>query len=449
MVASLFAVLLGLLQGASAPAEEAPETLFLRARELVVRPGRTLENGAVLVRSGQILAVGVGLAPPEGARVIEGDVICAGFVDPWSALGLDSTSARDAGTSASTRTVDGFDPYGATHLREDALRAGVTAVRLQAGARSVMGGLGAVVRTDPTDLDGAVLLEDACVGATVGVSRGGSEVDVFTRVEEVDRLVSMLERGNAHLEATARYERELAEWRKEIAEKEEELEKDFKKAKKDRDKDVEEAEEKGKEFKEKKYKEDRQPKPPKADPNDVAIARVVRGELPLVCEIHRAEELRELLEATESMTSLRLVIAGGTEAFHHAEQLAERDIPVIVWPSPQHSSGLDEYEEHRLSLAAELAAKGVEVLLGSGGLATASSRDLPLLASLAVGHGLNREAALDAITLAVAEAFDLADELGSIERGKQADLVVLDGDPFDSGTRVQYVISRGRVVVQP
>lgn len=449
MTASLLAVLLGLLQGASAPVEEAPDALFLRARELVVRPGRTIENGAVLVRSGQIAAVGVGLAPPEGARVIEGDVICAGFVDPWSSLGLDSDSARDAGTNAATRSVDAFDPYGSMHLREDALRAGVTAVRLQAGARSVMGGLGAVVRTDPDDPGGAVLLEDACVGATVGVSRGGSAADVFSRVEEVDKLVSMLERGQSHIDAMARYERELAEWRKEIAEKEEELEKDFKKAKKDRDKDIEEAEEKGKEFKEKKYKEDRQPKAPRVDPNDVAIARVVRGELPLVCEVHRAVELRELLDATESMSGLRLVIAGGTEAHHHAKRLADRDIPVIVWPSPQHAAGLDEYQDHRLTLAAELRAKGVEVLLGSGGLATGSSRDLPLLASLAVGHGLDREHALDGITLAVAEAFDLADELGSVERGKQADLVVLDGDPFDSGTRVQYVISRGRVVVQP
>ncbi|MCZ6596080.1 MAG: amidohydrolase family protein, partial [Planctomycetota bacterium] len=205
--------------------------------------------------------------------------------------------------------------------------------------------------------------------------------------------------------------------------------------------------EKDKEFKEKKYKEDKKPRKPKFDEDKKVMARVAHGEVPLVVEIHRSEEIRSLLEKTEQFDRLRLILSGGTEALHHAEALAERKIPVIVWPAPMGSRRSDEYDGHDLSLASQLHEAGVTVLIGSGG--TDTSRDLRLLASLAVGHGLDPEAAFDAITLTVARAFDVGDRLGSLERGKDADVLVLDGDPLDTTARVQYVISNGQVVVEP
>jgi imidazolonepropionase-like amidohydrolase len=76
-----------------------------------------------------------------------------------------------------------------------------------------------------------------------------------------------------------------------------------------------------------------------------------------------------------------------------------------------------------------------------------ASRDLPLLASLAVGHGLEPERALEALTLGAARALDAGDRIGSLEQGKDADLLVLDGEPLATTTRVQYVISGGELVV--
>jgi imidazolonepropionase-like amidohydrolase len=421
--------------------------LLVRAERLVVRPGVELANASILVEDGVILAVGTDLEVPEGAREIRGAVVCAGFLDAWSTLGIEAASVRDESTSPSTRASDAFDAFAAAQERLSALRAGVTSVRLQAGTTALAAGYGAVVRLDPElDPKRAVVLEDAGQSASVGLMRGGRERDIFDRIGEVERLIGLIEGGRKYTEDWTEYRYELEEWQKGIQEKEAELEKNAKKAKKDREKAVKEAEEKGKEHKDEAYKEEKKPRAPKPDPDALAMGRVANGEVPLVIVAHRHEEIRSLLQHTEPFARMRLLLAGATEGADHARALAERNIPVILWPSTTKPYG-DAWEGHDLALAAELDEAGVTVLFGSGG--TDTSRDLRLQAALAVAHGLDRDAALNAITLAPAQAFDVADRLGSVERGKDADLLVLDGDPLDTTARIQFVISHGRVVVEP
>ena len=194
------------------------DLLLIRAERVIVRPGEELENAAVLVQDGRIAAVGIGLEAPEGARVVEGEVVCAGFVDCWSALGVDAASLRDAGTSQATQTVDALDSYDGDDLREQAVAAGVTTVRVQAGADSLFGGVGALVRVHPS-LDGGdeVLLADAAAGSAVALGNR----DVFDRAGQVDRLVSAIESGRKYRESQVEYRYELEEWQKEIEEKEE------------------------------------------------------------------------------------------------------------------------------------------------------------------------------------------------------------------------------------
>lgn len=438
------------------------EDLFLRAKRVVVRPGEVLEDAAVLVRDGKIVGVGTDLAQPEGARVLEAEVVCAGFVDPWGALGLDPGVLVDGGTSASSRAADAIDLYSNDHLRLETLRAGVTSVRVQSGVNARVGGVGAVLRLDPeASRDEAIVLEDANVAMTIGVQSTGGAVQVvglasatqpmdpFDRVAELDRLVQSLESAEKYLLDKVEYGYELEEWQKKIAEAEEQLEKDFKKAKKDREKEIEEAKEKGKEHKDKRYKEDRKPKAPKYDPDEEVMARVVNGELPLVVQAHRAAEIRGLLDGTRRFERLRLILAGGADAAPFAEALAERRIPVLVWPAPLGEGAPDGLERQDLALAARLSEAGVPVLLGSGGASSGASRDLPLLASLAIGHGLDREKAFEALTVGAARAFDINDRVGSVERGKDADLLLLDGEPLEATTRVMYVVTGGRVVITP
>ena len=442
---------------------------LIRAEKVIVRPGEVLENTDVLVRDGRILQLGQGIALPEGAKEVRGAVVCASFIDVWSALGVDSSVLGDQKLPEAARVVDGLDLHSGDHLREQALRAGVTTARLQGGWQGATCGLGAVVRLDPLvdDPTGAVVLDDADLAMSVGLSvdqgttfertpdgsfriiSGDRAVDVFDRVSAVDRVATSLDAGLAYRRAATEYKYELEEWQKSIAEKTEELEDDFKKAKKDRDKDIEKAKEKGKEYKEKKYKEDKKPRAPKFDSNKEVLAKVAEGELVLVVEVHRASEIRNLLAGTEKFDRLRLVIAGGSEAMYCKAELAERGVPVIVWPSLRGTSKKDEFSGADLSHAASLKAAGVDVLLGTEGRDAGATRDLPLLAEMAVGHGLDRKAAFGALTIDAARTFDVADRLGSVEAGKDADLLVLDGMPLESGTSIQYVLCGGRLAVTP
>jgi imidazolonepropionase-like amidohydrolase len=423
------------------------DIVAVRAHKLYVRPGTVLDDATVLIRDGVIVKVGSDLKLPEGVLLIEGDVVCAGFMDPWGSLGMNAAATVDTKTNAATRAIDAVDPYLHPWYRNRALAAGVTAVRVQAEMFTPRGGVGAVLSTAPAaDRKSMVLLEDSNAAASLGLSTGGRVQDVFARIGAVDKLVKEIRSGRDYAIAWTKYGHEMDAWREAIAEKEQKLEKDFKKAKKSREKEIAEAKEKDKEFKEEKYKEDKQPKKPKLDAEDAVMARVASGELPFVVTIHRAAELRALLEGTAQFKRLRLVIAGGTEAEAVADQLAARGIPVIVRPAPLGASRPDEYSGHDLALAGRLADAGVRVLLGSSG---GRSEDLPLLASLAIGHGLDRDKALAALTTEVARTFDLSGELGSLRPGRRADLLVLDGEPLLPTTSVRYVLSAGRVLISP
>lgn len=460
-----------LLVGGTGRAQESAtpvrETILVRAEHVIVRPGTVLDGAQVLVRDGRIVAVGTDLEAPDGARVIEGRWVCAGFIDAWSALGLASDSLTEFNATAATRTIDGFDPYDLDHLRREALRAGVTSARIQLGPQARVGGLGAIVRLVPgLAADEAVVSDASNLWMSAGLSQpsggqfidrgngfelvlGDRALDPFERVEAVDRIVSALQSGKDYLIAQNEHRHELADWQKKVAEKEAELEKEFKKAKKDREKAQKDAEEKDKKFEEKKFKDEKKPQAPRFDEDNEVLARAIDGRLSVFVGAERAAEIRAVLAGTQQHGRLRLVLAGGSEAGFFAEQLAERQIPVLVWPVPLGRNRPDELEQHDLSLAARLSRDGVRVILGSGGRDPAATRDLPLLAGLAIAHGLGRDEALDAVTLRAARALDVADRIGSVEAGKDADLIVLDGPPLESTTNVRFTISSGRVVVTP
>ncbi|HEV8112170.1 MAG TPA: amidohydrolase family protein [Planctomycetota bacterium] len=435
-------------------AEDGPPTLFIKVQRLIRRPGDEIQNAALIVRGGKIVAVGTDLQKPEGAREIDGAIACAGFIDPWSALGVGADSLQDPGTSAATRTVDGIDPWTNDHLRKDALRAGVTVVRVQAGANARTGGVGALLRVAPgLPLAESVVVPDCDVAMSIGLAASGGDpsekADPFERISDLDRVVSAVESGKSYLAARTEHKYEREEWEKKIADKETELTKDAKKAKKDREKEQKDATDKGKPFQEKKYKEDKRPQPPRYDEDAEVLSRVADGAVSLLVQANRAAEIRGLLAGTNGFDRLRLVLAGGAEAMSSASRLAERQIVVLVAPVPHGRFGADEFDDPGLALAGDLSRAGVRVLLGSGGANPGASRDLPLLAQLAIGNGLDREKAFEALTLGAANAFDAGDRLGSLERGKDAEILVLDGDPLTSTAQVRYVVSSGRVVLEP
>lgn len=426
---------------AAEPAPEAePALVAIRARRVIVTPQRELEDAVVLVRGDVIQAVGTDLEIPEGTDTYTADVVCAGFVDAWSALGVDMGSLFDQRTDPATRSADAIEAYDGAHQRRAALSSGITTVRAQVGAVANVHGISVALRLFPDLTDERAILDrDVALAMQV---QGGDPLD---RVGNVDRLVDQIERGAAYRRAQRTYAKELAEWEAKIAEIEEELEDDFKKAKKKRDEGIEEAEEEGKEYREERYREDRKPRKPGFDRNNEVLGAVAEGEMPLVLELHRVPEMRKLLRRLPDQTRVRPILAGVSDARFVADELAAMGATVIVDPTAAGQGGA--FGSNHLELAADLHEAGVEVLFGSGGRDASASAALPLLAARAVAHGLPREAALHALTLGPARALDLSDRIGTVEPGKQADLLLLSGDPLSATTRVEHVLLAGEVVL--
>ncbi len=427
-------------------ADAPPPPVFIKAGKLYARPDRVLEGVGILVERGRVVAIGAELQAPKDVRKLEAAVVCAGFIDGWSSFALDPTAWGDERVSPSSSALDAVDPYVDPRWEREILRAGVTSYRLQAAAGARVGGLCALLRLHPTRATAdSVLLGDSSVGLSLAVSRSG---DVFERAAETERVLGAIAEGWGYLEEKNEYKHELAEWEKKIAEKRKELDDGFKKAKKDREKAEAEAKEKGGEFKEKEYKEDKKPKAPRYDEDKEVLARVANGELPLVVEAHSAVQIRSLLASADRFKRARLVLAGATEAAPFAKQLAEHRIAVLIAPTPLGFYRDSTSANASLALAAELEEAGVEVLLGSGGPSALASRDLPLLAALAIGHGMSPQAALAALTTRPARVFDVSSRVGSVELGRDADLLLLDGEPFAASTKVKYVLSGGDVVIE-
>ncbi len=165
-------------------ATTATSDLFLRANKVIVSPGKSLDNMSLLVRDGRIVAMGSELSAPEGAQTIEGEVICAAFIDPWSVAGVDLSSARSDRVDTATRATDALDPYSQDEVLEDLLESGVLMMRVEIGRAASLSGMGAVIRADGAE----PVLADAALSARLNAPG----LDPVSRVGQVGRLVSAL-----------------------------------------------------------------------------------------------------------------------------------------------------------------------------------------------------------------------------------------------------------------
>jgi imidazolonepropionase-like amidohydrolase len=171
-----------------------------------------------------------------------------------------------------------------------------------------------------------------------------------------------------------------------------------------------------------------------------AMLPVVRGELPLVVHAQGLREIRAALKWSATHPRLRLILAGGRDAWMVADELAQRKIPVIyseVFTLPAQSS--DAYDVQFVAPAV-LEKAGVTVAISEGSDGSASSqRNLPYTAAQAAAFGFSKEAALASITLVPAQLHGLGDQLGSIEVGKEASLFAATGDILDIRSEVRHL----------
>jgi imidazolonepropionase-like amidohydrolase len=172
-----------------------------------------------------------------------------------------------------------------------------------------------------------------------------------------------------------------------------------------------------------------------------AMQPVLRGEVPLIVHANGQREIKAALAWSESRPKVRIVILGGRDAWMNAEELAKRQIAVIyteVFTLPVRGS--DSYDM-QFAAPAILHKAGVSVVI-SEGLEKASAsgqRNLPYIAAQAAAFGLPADAALASLTLIPAQIHGVADQLGSIEPGKDASLFATTGDILDIRTQVKHL----------
>lgn len=143
---------------------------------------------------------------------------------------------------------------------------------------------------------------------------------------------------------------------------------------------------------------------------------------------------------------LKLVIVGGADAWRVADLLRERDVPVVIGGLLRLPMRRDDPPDALFTLPAKLAAAGVRFCIADGGRDSTNTRNLPFEAAHARAFGLSDDDALKAVTLYPAQILGVADQLGSLEVGKLANLFVADGDPLEPGTRIERVFMQGREV---
>ena len=170
-----------------------------------------------------------------------------------------------------------------------------------------------------------------------------------------------------------------------------------------------------------------------------ALLPVLEGKLPLVLSAHRASDILEAIRFGQE-EKLRIVIAGATEAWLVAAELKKANVPVLLVPSSMVPGSFEQLYARDV-VASKLDAAGVSVAIACTDF---SRRRLRQEAGIAVSYGLPRARALAAITLAPAKALGLDKDLGSVEAGKRADVVLWSGDPLASSEASSSRSAHGR-----
>lgn len=173
-----------------------------------------------------------------------------------------------------------------------------------------------------------------------------------------------------------------------------------------------------------------------------ALQPVVTGELPLVVRVERAADIEALLRVTGEVPALKLIVAGGGEAWLVKDELAARKVPVIMLPTIYGPGSFDQIHARR-DAPKLLHEAGVPLIVSS--FQAHNSRTLRQLAGNAVREGLDHSAAVRAVTQTPAEVFGMKDH-GRIAKGSVANLVVWSGDPLELSTHVERLIIGGRDV---
>jgi imidazolonepropionase-like amidohydrolase len=177
-----------------------------------------------------------------------------------------------------------------------------------------------------------------------------------------------------------------------------------------------------------------------------AMLPVLDGRLPLIVAADESQQIQAAV-AFADQQKCRLILYGGYDAPRHAELLKKHDVPVIVggvYRLPEHRQ--DDYDAS-YTVPQRLHEAGVKFCIsGAGRFGASNVRNLPYHAATAAAYGLPQDEALKSITLYPAQILGVADRVGSLEVGKDATLIITDGDPLETPTQTEAAFIQGRKV---
>lgn len=398
---------------ALAPAALAQDALLIRNARIVPVTGRSIPRGCILVRKGRIEAIGEDLAAPPGAVIVDASGLVAypGLIAPLTTIGL--TGYPGAGddvdeVGVSTPQMDPFDALNPEDPSIEVTRlGGVTTVLSAAGTHNVINGKALVLNLDGELAEDLVLKRDAAQVFNLGARQQGKYPTTLPGIMALIR--DKLERARRFLEFPRSRDPEAGE---------------------------------GKRAREKRPEE-----PPPYDPESEALAPVVTGRIPALFLTYNEATIHNALELIKEFR-LKGILYATTDVMKYAGRLRAEGTPVI-WAGttkvPERWEAFDvQYRE-----AGRLGAAGLAFAFDQTGgwiAMNRNTRNLPVTAALSIAHGLSEEEAIEALTIAPARILGVDAQVGSLEIGKTANIVLWNGSPVQMSSRVEKIIINGRLI---
>jgi len=378
------------------------QKIAVKGETVYTMAGDPISNGVVLINNGKIERVGAGLNIPPGYEVHEAAVVTPGLIDAHSVVGLaghlnqehdQDQLERSNAIQPELRAIDAFNAREA--LVKYLLSLGITTVHTGHGPGALISGQTMLTKTNGETVEESLIDSTFALAFTLGSVVGRNYKTPGTRSKGVAMLRQQLIKAADYLE------------KRNDPEKSADLKRDLKME---------------------------------------ALADLLDGKIYALITAHTSSDIMSAIRLRDEF-GFKMMLDGAAESYLLIDEIKEADVPVIVHPTMIRTFG--DSKNASMETAAKLHEAGIPIAFQSGFEGYVPKTRVVLFeAAVAVANGLDRIAALEKLTIDAARMLGISNRVGSLERGKDADVVLFDGDPFEYTTHVTGVIVDGEATEQ-